>query len=302
MEEKAEAHMFRDRRGNISPTPQRYGTEKYARYGLRKTDELLPEESRLSNDAINELIDMNRQLKKTLRDREDELDRYGRLTESLQSKLIKYTNLNNKLEREKIELELENEKLIDINERLTNDLRTTSVAGDLKYSQKTRKGDDENTDDIFIPKRGHTFKDTTESNNTDLRKGSAEVLNKKLDTLIEYLSEDKSGAKTGNSRQKERHDHWRLTDDDDDDIITRESLEIKNLEDQVEELRKKTLLKQENELRKISLSNELLELATKLSSDTTLGDDEVNGLKKHKRHNRDHIRCTGCHDDENEKT
>ncbi|CCD27368.1 Spc42p NDAI_0K01770 [Naumovozyma dairenensis CBS 421] len=282
--------MFRDQGRNVSPTPRRYhytsgDNAHYYNYpNVTKEDingdKLLPKEAKLSTRAIDELIEQNRQLRRDLLGRDEENEKLRILNTSLKNKLIKYTDLNKILQDEKTDLEFDNSNLRKRNDRLRTTIKklslsTNILADDADFDvENDASAQLESKDDncIQIPKRKHVNVSSTLSRNEDMHKSknSSEILNEKLDKLIEYLSQVKK--ETGN---KDTSSHLAVQPNLEHinptekilttDPVIQESLEIRELEEKVEQAKKKTLLKQENELRKLSLSNELMDLLTKLS-------------------------------------
>ncbi|SCW04513.1 LAFE_0H15192g1_1 [Lachancea fermentati] len=80
----------------------------------------------------------------------------------------------------------------------------------------------------------------------------------KLDALTRLVA----GERAPDDPPRVRTPHLRSASED--DILTQESAELKQLEDQIDLLKRKLLIKRENELRKLSLNKELLDLMEKL--------------------------------------
>lgn len=266
---------------NISPTPRRYNSrnggidfndENYLAFsdpvnrdangnGIGR-ERIVPEEYKLNSRMINRLIRQNKELMNKLDGKQEEIDRLNVLVGSLRGKLIKYTELNKKLE----------------------DRQNVS-----RSSSGGSNGMETDSNYIQLPKRRNN-KDLDKDTDPRLSKDDRiRVLSEKLDMLTKIMMESRNSSLASPPPQQQQTANiptpasaptaatsstsplppntstsvWQRPSEE--DIMCRESMELKQLEDQIESLKRKLLIKRENELRKISLSQELLELMGKLS-------------------------------------
>lgn len=267
---------------NISPTPRRYNSrsggidfndENYLAFsdpinrdsngnGMGR-ERIIPEEYKLNSRMINRLIRQNKELMNKLDGKQEEIDRLNVLVGSLRGKLIKYTELNKKLE----------------------DRQNIS-----RSSSGGSNGMETDSNYIQLPKRRNN-KDLHKDTDPRLSKDDRiSALSEKLDMLTKIMMESRNSSLASPPQQQQQQPVnvptpasaptsatsttsppppntsttiWHRPSEE--DIMCRESMELKQLEDQIESLKRKLLIKRENELRKISLSQELLELMGKLS-------------------------------------
>ncbi|EDO15389.1 hypothetical protein Kpol_460p24 [Vanderwaltozyma polyspora DSM 70294] len=269
---------------NISPTPKRYSSARSNRnennipsmysdplyndnmnqgggighlggprnIGNVPTEKIVPEEYRLNSQMINRLIKQNKELNNKLNSKQDEINRLNSLVGSLRAKLIKYTELNKKLNS-------------DLQNFQNSEIINNSITEDVN-------------DYIQVPKkRSVTLGTSPDSMSTPtILKNSHPVdekinkLNDKLDKLTNLVLEEKSSQSTTSNKSTtppvtSQPNLFFSKGPSDEDIMVKESVELKNLEDQIDSLKRKLLIKRENELRKISLNQELLELMDKLN-------------------------------------
>lgn len=255
---------------NISPTPRRYTSrngdfpeDNFYAYSdpigrdshAPGRERIVPEEYRLNSQMINRLIRQNKELMNKLDAKQEEIDRLNVLVGSLRGKLIKYTELNKKLQND---------------------------AGEHIASSRSSSDGIESSNYIQLPKR-RAKKDCEKEEEPKYSKDDRiTALSEKLDMLTRLVMEGKthlspmSNAAAPSPPPTTRASHLIspglpsstqtvLTRPSEEDIMCRESMELKQLEDQIESLKRKLLIKRENELRKISLNQELLELMGKLT-------------------------------------
>lgn len=270
---------------NLSPTPRRYasrskpaGTDNAYVFSdpidIRNSannDRIIPEEYRLNSQMINRLIKQNKELIAKLDGKQEEIDRLNILVGSLRGKLIKYTEMNKKLEAES---------------RVSSGTTTTENEQDY----------------IQVPKRRpETVReyamhdDRIASLNEKLDKLTKLVLQNNVPTTSSPL-QSPSVAPMSASRRS-------VLSPSEEDIMCRESQELKQMEDQIDSLKRKLLIKRENELRKISLNQELLELMDRLTTQDLPDRDRERMPNREISHlnvsSPEH--CTECHHQENHK-
>ncbi|QLQ80184.1 hypothetical protein HG537_0D01850 [Torulaspora globosa] len=234
---------------NLSPTPRRY-TSRSKAMGPDNAflysdpvdvgdnvikDRIIPEEYRLNSQMINRLIKQNKELTAKIDAKQEEIDRLNILVGSLRGKLIKYTEMNKKLE----------EDLVQAGSRVSS-----------------RNMTENEQDYIQVPKRRTETQDNVTSHDDRIN-----ALSGKLDKLTKLVLQN-TVPSTSSPLQSppppvpiENH----KSSPSEEDIMCKESLELKQMEDQIDSLKRKLLIKRENELRKISLNQELLELMDKLN-------------------------------------
>ena len=266
---------------NLCPTPRRYasrskpmGSDNAFMYSdpidvrnSANNDRIIPEEYRLNSQMINRLIKQNKELILKLDGKQEEIDRLNILVGSLRGKLIKYTEMNKKLETES---------------RVSSGTTTTENEQDYIQVPK-RRSEPTNREEVIHDDR-------------------INALNEKLDKLTKLVLQNNVPASssplqsptvlpTSSSRRT-------VLSPSEEDIMCRESQELKQMEDQIDSLKRKLLIKRENELRKISLNQELLELMDKLSTQTPQERERV--ASRDLSVNSPEY-CTECHHKENHK-
>lgn len=227
-------------------------------HGNENVDRLVPEEIKLQKKVINDLISQNKKLQATTSSQREEIERLNIIIGQFRAKLTKYSVLNKKLQEEL------NGK--GINARLSPGNATKENSFETSFENAS--------DYIQIPKRRED-----EDCMDDKISPSTKKLNDKVDKLMELLS----------NTQKQQYQHNisspglsasdqiphpvtsspKVREPSEEDILCQESAELKSLENQIELVKKKLLIKKENELRKLSLENELIELMGQLSTDTS---------------------------------
>lgn len=201
-------------------------------------ERIIPEEYRLNSQMINRLIKQNKELVAKLDGKQEEIDRLNILVGSLRGKLIKYTEMNKKLE----------DDLVQVGSRVSS-----------------RNMTENEQDYIQVPKR------RTETN-SELTPHDDRInaLSDKLDKLTKLVLQStappiSSPLQSPPAAVSRENNHRAVLSPSEEDIMCKESLELKQMEDQIDSLKRKLLIKRENELRKISLNQELLELMDRLS-------------------------------------
>ena len=222
-----------------------------------RSDRIVPEEYKLNSQMINKLIKQNKEMNNKLNSKQDEINRLNSLIGSLRGKLIKYTELNRKLTS-------------DFQNFRHNDLSNNNI------NNTSGSITEDANDYIQVPKRRSSTLETppdslstpTILKNSNSYDEKITSLTEKLDQLTSLVLEKKTLCNTkpvtkilGNSPQQSIF----MQEPSEEDIMIKESVELKNLENQIDSMKRKLLIKRENELRKISLNQELLELMDKLS-------------------------------------
>lgn len=266
---------------NLSPTPRRYasrskpmGSDNAFMYSdpidvrnSANNDRIIPEEYRLNSQMINRLIKQNKELILKLDGKQEEIDRLNILVGSLRGKLIKYTEINKKLESES---------------RVSSGTTTTENEQDY----------------IQVPKRRSEATNREEVIHDD----RINALNEKLDKLTKLVLQNNvptsSSPLQSPTLLPTSSSKRTVLSPSEEDIMCRESQELKQMEDQIDSLKRKLLIKRENELRKISLNQELLELMDKLS---TQAPQERERVASRDLSVNSPEYCTECHHKENHK-
>ncbi|QLL34265.1 hypothetical protein HG536_0G01240 [Torulaspora globosa] len=236
---------------NISPTPRRYASRSKAMAPDNAflysdpvdagenviKDRIIPEEYRLNSQMINRLIKQNKELITKIDAKQEEIDRLNILVGSLRGKLIKYTEMNKKLE----------DDLVQAGSRVSS-----------------RNMNENEQDYIQVPKRRTETKDNVTPHDDRIN-----ALSDKLDKLTKLVLQNAVPASSSPLQSPQPpvsvDNHRAVVSPSEEDIMCKESLELKQMEDQIDSLKRKLLIKRENELRKISLNQELLELMDRLS-------------------------------------
>ncbi|SCU89278.1 LANO_0D04368g1_1 [Lachancea nothofagi CBS 11611] len=248
---------------NISPTPRRYNSkgsdipratdEHFHPFNrdipMIPSDRIIPEEYRVNSQMINKLIKQNKDLTLQLERKQDEIDRLNVLVGSLRGKLIKYTELNKKLSQ-------------------NNASQPPVSSNQSPYFSP---------DDVLQVNKARAKESSTSDSKLETRIGD---IYSKLDALTSLMTSTIGG--NDNSAPRDSHVtsrqtrpssssatadsviHRSLHAASEDEILTQESAELKSLENQIDLLKRKLLIKRENELRKLSLNKELLDLMDKL--------------------------------------
>ncbi|CEP60833.1 Spc42p LALA0_S02e00650g [Lachancea lanzarotensis] len=237
---------------------------------MNPSERILPEEYRVNSQMINKLIKQNKELTLQLDRKQDEIDRMNVLIGSLRGKLIKYTELNKKLNQ-------------NIN-RNNNHVNASAAATESMTHSESQSPNFSPVDFLQVNKT-RTKDPTNPAARTSHLEARIGDIYSKLDALTTLMTHSigetgRSAASPStqtNSDSRATHTrpnsssastesvvHRSLRLASEDDIITQESAELQNLEGQIELLKRKLLIKRENELRKLSLNKELLDLMDKL--------------------------------------
>ncbi|SCU92002.1 LAFA_0F07294g1_1 [Lachancea sp. 'fantastica'] len=227
---------------------------------MNSSDRILPEEYRVNSQMINKLIKQNKDLTLQLDRKQDEIDRMNVLIGSLRGKLIKYTELNKKLNQ---------------NVNLGANNGNSTPAESMHQSPSFSPVD-------FLQVNKTRAKDPTVSaaRASQLESRIGDIYSK-LDALTTLMTNSMGGGPAQTSSETDSRQartrpnssststadsvlHRTMRMASEDDIITQESAELQNLEGQIDLLKRKLLIKRENELRKLSLNKELLDLMEKL--------------------------------------
>lgn len=288
---------------NISPTPRRYTSRSGNGAGLNygssninndhayiysdpvardySGDRIIPEEYKLNSQMINRLIKQNKDLISKLDSKQEEIDRLNVLVGSLRGKLIKYTEMNKKLQE---------------------GLGVKTASEDIVENEK---------DYIQVPKRRSNNDES--SRTAPPNDDRINTLSMKLDKLADLVLENgvlsspaipqrvptaptSSGINLSSNSASNipLRRTVSLSEPSEEDIMCRESLELKQMEDQIDTLKRKLLIKRENELRKISLNQELLELMDKLSMQTPVENRPKNAQHTHSPRETESDHCAEC--------
>ncbi|SCV01178.1 LAME_0G14576g1_1 [Lachancea meyersii CBS 8951] len=265
------------------------------------SERIIPEEYRVNSQMINKLIKQNKDLTQQLDRKQDEIDRMNVLIGSLRGKLIKYTELNKKLSQQ------------STNNNNNNNNNNNGAATTTRH-QSQESG---------IPSPTFSPVDVLQVNKTRAKDSTASAarasqletrisdIYSKLDALTTLMTNSigESAANLAHSNVGARQAHTRpnssstSTDSvlhrslhaaSEDEILTQESAELKSLEGQIDLLKRKLLIKRENELRKLSLNKELLDLMDKLDmSKPTLPTHTTVDTAPHSEATPPH--CDQCH-------
>ncbi|SCU94979.1 LADA_0G12662g1_1 [Lachancea dasiensis] len=251
---------------NLSPTPRRYNSRGYdipraqdelfhpynKEPPMMPSDRIVPEEYRVNSQMINKLIKQNKDLTLQLDRKQDEIDRLNVLVGSLRGKLIKYTELNKKLHTQaqsQSQPQVQSPdfppvEALQIKKTRGSPEEASHSSAAFRESQvETRIGD------IYSKLEALT---TLMTNSVGATSGTVPT--------TQHPSRPASNSPAAPESVLRRAVHGAS----EDDILTQESAELKSLETQIDFLKRKLLIKRENELRKLSLNKELLDLMDKL--------------------------------------
>lgn len=228
-------------------------------------EQIVPEEYKINSNMISSLIKQNKDFLAKLDEKDRELERLNVLVGSLRGKLIKYTELNKKLQSQISQANSISSPHEAVQAPMVAPLVTSQQQ---QIPQQERQ--EVSPDFIHLPRR---------QGNTDNDHKINEIYDK-LEVLTNLIAQQQQkGEKTQQTRQDTRQTPSSNAGSDyvssitDDDIMISESSELRKLEEQVDHLKRKVLIKSENELRKLSLNQQLAELMEKL---TTTGSSKTN--------------------------
>lgn len=232
-------------------------------------DRIVPEEYKYNSSMINELIKQNKDLQKQLMDKQEEIDRLNVLIGSFRAKLIKYTELNKKLQRDQLQ-QLQSQTMFNPESERASSPHLRQPDEEYLQINKNNRQDDNKIDSI---------------------QEKLEALTKLVDQAIHRRQDDdRSNPIKTSSRMVS-----------DDDIIISESQEFKQLQDQIDLLKRKLLIKKENELRKLSLNKELADLMEELNMNINVTSpssrSEALQTNTQHQHSNQHqpMHCEHCH-------
>lgn len=208
-------------------------------------ERIIPEEYRLNSQMINRLIKQNKELIAKLDGKQEEIDRLNILVGSLRGKLIKYTEMNKKLE----------DDLVQAGSRVSSSKNMTENEEDYIQVPKRRT---ENSNGATSTMGSKAHDDRINALGDKLDKLTRLVLQSSAPGISSTLASPQPSSIPAGNRKS-------VLGPSEEDIMCKESLELKQMEDQIESLKRKLLIKRENELRKISLNQELLELMDRLN-------------------------------------
>ncbi|CDO95558.1 unnamed protein product [Kluyveromyces dobzhanskii CBS 2104] len=251
-------------------------------------DRIVPEEYKYSTAMINELIKQNKDLHKQVTGKQEEIDRLNVLIGSFRAKLIKYTELNKKMQQEQQKHQHRSNR--NPSPEPQKKYRTNSDSQ--PSSPQLQSWQDRDSDYLQIHK--------------NVRQDDSKIddIYQKLE-LLTNLVNDAVNKKEGDAQRDNLKSNPRVVSDD--DIIVSESQEFKQLQDQIDLLKRKLLIKKENELRKLSLNKELGDLMDELNMNAS-PTDFLNGdlcsdsshrpkveKKSHGNENQQSLHCEHCH-------
>ncbi|AAS50824.1 ABR054Cp [Eremothecium gossypii ATCC 10895] len=231
---------------NISPTPKRYQSSNHMPRAVnhnyhsavpayhehaagQNADRIVPDEYKINSNMISSLIKQNKDLLAKLDEKDRELEKLNVLVGSLRGKLIKYTELNKKLQAQ---------------------------AQAARVPSPPEPAAEPAADYLQLPRRAPAAEN-------DKKIGE---LYDKLEQLTKVVHQQHLHDPPAPARPRSpaRSRSPARTAVSDDDIMISESSELKRLEEQVDQLKRKVLIKSENELRKLSLNQQLADLMHKL--------------------------------------
>lgn len=253
------------RRGNLNYNsgPSSYNNEK---------EKLIPKEYKESKQTIDELLTQIRVLNKRLNDKQQENMRLNSLVDTLRNKLLKYTELSKQYKNERDELsnklytrnisECEND-MIQLNKRRGN--------GDQKSSNTNLNNVNDNIPSSVSINSPSTEISSVSKNSLSTRSENLEVLTSKMDKIYEVLNNLQSmkadnlnppntSNSTSDTSTSINNTNMKENYPSEQDIIIKETEELKKLEDSIQEYRRKVQIKRDNDKRKTSLQEELLRL------------------------------------------
>jgi len=260
-------------------------------------DKLVPEEYKRNTEFINKAVQQNKELNFKLREKQNEIFELKKIAETLRSKLEKYVDITKKLEDQNLNLQI---KISDLEKRLSD---ANSTFKEMRFPKvKDPMVDDdpvsENYDQINVPK--HRAPDATGNprttnkvSNTSDQDSRLKAIERTLSVLTNYVmrSEDGNNDRMSplpsplntispinnrlNFQEPKRYNPTVKVNPSDDDIMMYESAELKRVEEEIEELKRKILVRKKHDLRKLSLNNQLQELQSMMDGDDNIKLDNV---------------------------
>lgn len=278
-----------------NPTPMK---RDYNDVGSRiNADKLVPEEYKRNTEFINKAVQQNKELNFKLREKQNEIFELKKIAETLRSKLEKYVDITKKLEDQNLNLQI---KISDLEKKLSD---ANSTFKEMRFPKvKDPMVDDdpvsENYDQINVPK--HRAPDATGNprttnkvSNTSDQDSRLKAIERTLSVLTNYVmrSEDGNNDRMSplpsplntispinnrlNFQEPKRYNPTVKVNPSDDDIMMYESAELKRVEEEIEELKRKILVRKKHDLRKLSLNNQLQELQSMMDGDDNIKLDNV---------------------------
>lgn len=239
-----------------STAPKRFGYS-----GGDVNDRIVPDEYKYNSTMINELIKQNKDLQRQVIEKQDEIDRLNVLIGSFRAKLIKYTELNKKLQKQH---NVQPEYRSVSNVRVSSPVQVGSESGESLRIGKNERLDENRIDDIY----------------------------ERLETLTK-LVDNAVNKEKGMSAKYSNLNRGPVSEDD---IIVSESQEFKQLQDQIDLLKRKLFIKKENELRKLSLNKELADLMEELNMNGNNAPSSSNeDASSAVQNQRAPLHCEHCH-------
>ncbi|EJS42889.1 spc42p [Saccharomyces arboricola H-6] len=281
-----------------NPTPM---NRDYNDVGSRmNADKLVPEEYKRNTEFINKAVQQNKELNFKLREKQNEIFELKKIAETLRSKLEKYVDITKRLEDQNLNLQI---KANDLEKKLSD---ANAIIKDRRYSNVKEPIIDENFvpedySQINLPKNrapdgGINPRLNNKSSNGSEQDSRLKAIEKTLSVLTNYVmrTEENNNERASlpsplntispiNNRldfqEQKKYNPTLKTNPSDDDIMMYESAELKRVEEEIEELKRKILVRKKHDLRKLSLNNQLQELQSMMD-----GNDNIK-LDNHPTHN-----------------
>lgn len=226
---------------------------------------------KINSNMIEKIIRENESLKNQLKEEKRETDLLNQFATGIKDKLVKYKNLNETL---KSEIETLKEEKKEIEKKLKTQITPPESP---KYNFNP-----ENVEDIFeSDEKSNDSSENAASSKIEQRISSLEdevsKINTNQDEKFEYIKNEIEFLKNLSLQVKESTEPKKAEDEKnkedenivpkEDDLIVKESLELKQLQEQVDLFSKKLQLREENKLKKYALNKELEKLAQRLQED-----------------------------------
>lgn len=236
---------------------------------------------KINSNMIEKIIRENESLKNQLKEEKKETDMLNQFATGMKDKLVKYKNLNETL---KSEIEKLKEEKEEIEKKLKSQITPPESP---KYNFNP-----ENVDDIFesdgkstgvpqdvasskIEERISVLEDEVSKINTN-QDEKFEYIKNEIEFLKNLSLQVKESTESKNSEAEEKAAEDESIIPKEDDLIVKESLELKQLQEQVDLFTKKLQLREENKLKKYALNKELEKLAQRLQQDDVPKFSETN--------------------------
>ncbi|EDZ70930.1 YKL042Wp-like protein [Saccharomyces cerevisiae AWRI1631] len=246
-----------------NPTPM---NRDYNDVGSRiNADKLVPEEYKRNTEFINKAVQQNKELNFKLREKQNEIFELKKIAETLRSKLEKYVDITKKLEDQNLNLQI---KISDLEKKLSD---ANSTFKEMRFPKvKDPMVDDdpvsENYDQINVPK--HRAPDATGNprttnkvSNTSDQDSRLKAIERTLSVLTNYVMRSEDGNNDRMSplpsplntispinnrlsfQEPKKYNPTVKVNPSDDDIMMYESAELKRVEEEIEELKRKILVR-----------------------------------------------------------